>query len=311
MIGPRSFLGGMVALALSGGLHAVGFLVVTPQRNTVQLAGGGAAEVAVLGAAFEDFVAGSLPVSTPVTVPVEAPVSSPVEGAGEGSRPVTSPSLPVLPVSAQADVAQAVTAPAVALSGADSPAAGRTAPVVPDVAAAVEAASPAAPTASPRPVARTAPRPPRTTTVQAPTSAPTPPPTPAPTPAPARPAGNAEANASRGSTQGQESATATTAGAAAARDVTGGQGAAAAGYPAQVLRQITRLRRPNAPVRGTVTVSFAIASSGGLADVRVGRSSGVAALDQLALDHIRRAAPFPPPPAGAQTSFRFEFVGRP
>lgn len=107
MIGPRSFLGGVVALALSGGLHAGGFLVVVPQRDTVQLAGGGAAaKMAVLGAAFEDFVAGSVPVSVPVAVPVEAPVSRPFEGAGEDSRPVTSPSLPFLPVSAQADVTQ-------------------------------------------------------------------------------------------------------------------------------------------------------------------------------------------------------------
>ncbi|TVP69897.1 MAG: energy transducer TonB [Rhodobacteraceae bacterium] len=57
-------------------------------------------------------------------------------------------------------------------------------------------------------------------------------------------------------------------------------------------------------------VAFSVGSNGGLASVSVAQSSGHAGLDQTALDHIRRAAPFPPPPAGAQCQFSFEFVGR-
>ncbi|HSF64458.1 MAG TPA: TonB family protein [Paracoccaceae bacterium] len=43
--------------------------------------------------------------------------------------------------------------------------------------------------------------------------------------------------------------------------------------------------------------------------MRILRSSGSATLDAAALDHIRRAAPFPPPPDGG-ARFSFEFVAR-
>jgi periplasmic protein TonB len=42
----------------------------------------------------------------------------------------------------------------------------------------------------------------------------------------------------------------------------------------------------------------------------VARSSSHPELDEMALDHVRRAAPFPAPPPGAQRDFRFEFEGR-
>lgn len=92
------------------------------------------------------------------------------------------------------------------------------------------------------------------------------------------------------------------------RRVAGGQ--AAARYGDRVMRQIAKLRRQKAPERGVVTVGFEIAADGGLRRVAVVSSSGSAALDQVAVDHIRRAAPFPPPPEGAATRFAFEFVGK-
>ncbi len=92
------------------------------------------------------------------------------------------------------------------------------------------------------------------------------------------------------------------------RRVAGGQ--AAARYGDQVMRQIARLRRQQAPERGVVTVGFEIGTDGGLRRVAVVSSSGSEALDHVALDHIRRAAPFPPPPEGATRRFAFEFVGR-
>jgi periplasmic protein TonB len=49
---------------------------------------------------------------------------------------------------------------------------------------------------------------------------------------------------------------------------------------------------------GDVEITFTLESNGTVASSRVIRSSGHAALDQEALDTIRRAAPFPPPPAG-------------
>lgn len=87
-------------------------------------------------------------------------------------------------------------------------------------------------------------------------------------------------------------------------------GRAAARYGDLVMRQIARSPRVRAPERGVVTVGFEIGADGGLLRVAVVESSGSAALDQVAVDHIRRAAPFPPPPEGARTRFGFEFEGR-
>ncbi|MFN3575430.1 MAG: TonB family protein [Tabrizicola sp.] len=85
---------------------------------------------------------------------------------------------------------------------------------------------------------------------------------------------------------------------------------AAANYGASVLKKIRKTKKAKAPAGGTVVVGFSISDSGGLASVRVLRSSGSAELDQVAADHIRRAAPFPPPPPGAERRFSFEFVGK-
>ncbi len=50
---------------------------------------------------------------------------------------------------------------------------------------------------------------------------------------------------------------------------------------------------------GRVTLRFTIDAKGGLASLKVARSSGVPSLDQAASDAVRQAAPFPPPPGGA------------
>ncbi|WP_322895335.1 MULTISPECIES: TonB family protein [unclassified Yoonia] len=274
----RALIGGAAALTLSGALHAAVLLIATPQDEPVLMSGGGTADIAALGAAFEDFAAGSMPV-----VPAAQPAVQ---------VPATQPNL-TLPSSDTADLAVPVaptTATAPPVTGATAPPPETASNVAPEVATAITTEP--APATSIRPVARPAQRPQQR--AQA---------------APPRPAGNAETDANRGSAQGQQGGQAVAAGAAPTQDMAGGQ--AAANYPGQVLRQITRLRRQTARTRGTVMVSFAVAGSGALADVAVAQSSGSAALDQMALDHIRRAAPFPPPPAGAQTSFRFEFVGRP
>lgn len=92
------------------------------------------------------------------------------------------------------------------------------------------------------------------------------------------------------------------------RRAAGGQ--AAARYGDVVMRQIAGLRRQKAPERGAVTVGFEIGPDGRLRRVAVVVSSGSEALDSVAVEHIRRAAPFPPPPQGAATRFAFEFVGR-
>jgi protein TonB len=57
-------------------------------------------------------------------------------------------------------------------------------------------------------------------------------------------------------------------------------------------------------------VAFSVSASGGLAGVSIARSSGSAALDAAALRMVQRAAPFPPPPKGAQRSFSISIKGR-
>ncbi len=72
-----------------------------------------------------------------------------------------------------------------------------------------------------------------------------------------------------------------------------------------------RLGRSQGPVeraralhlRGQVVVAFSIDDGGGVSDLHVAHSSGTKALDALALDMVRDAAPFPPPPRGAARSF--------
>lgn len=274
----RACGGAIAALALSGALHAAGLLIVAAPPQRIAVAGGGTPDIAAIGAAFEDFVAGAVPVS---------PAAQPAVAPAPAQRSLA------LPASAVPDLAVPVTPD----PSASAPVATRATPVTapqpaPDITRALPDTAPAI---SLRPIARPAARPAPQTAQPA---------------APPRPAGNAEADAARGSMQAQPQGQATASGAAPAPDSTGGQAAAAA-YPGQVLRQITRLRPQRAPARGSVLVRFAIAGSGALADVGVAQSSGSAALDRLALDHIRRAAPFPAPPAGAQTAFSFEFLGRP
>lgn len=69
-------------------------------------------------------------------------------------------------------------------------------------------------------------------------------------------------------------------------------------YAALVRARIAANRPAGRGHRGTAVVSFGIAGSGALTYARIARSSGNSALDQAALSAVRRAAPFPPPPAG-------------
>lgn len=133
----------------------------------------------------------------------------------------------------------------------------------------------------------------------------TPPEPPAPS---AQPRGNNNANATRGVAEGaakQPGGQSRQAGGKARQ-----QGnAATSNYPGLILRRIERAKR-RANVRGEAVVSFRIAPSGALAQVAIARSSGSGRLDDIALVQVRRAAPFPPPPAGARTSFTVRIKGK-
>lgn len=83
-----------------------------------------------------------------------------------------------------------------------------------------------------------------------------------------------------------------------------------AAYQKAVMKKIRGTKKHASPGKGSAVVGFVIASNGGLSLVKIVKSSGSAALDAAAVDHIQRAAPFAPPPAGALSKFSFEFVGK-
>ena len=329
------------SIALAAGisvlLHLAAMAALAPQEQP-RLEGGGEAAPAALGTSFADFAQGMLVPEQPETVTPHSSASPPVHTPPPATQPAAAPMLrptqdPVAVRPVPADTAHEapettsaapalppVTQHAVAprLAPAQDPAAVMPAPA--------EATAPghSADSAEATPVqevALAAPSevvtPDTTPTELAPAQSRRPAPRPEPPaprpqqaqPQPQRPPqGNAPQAAQRGS---PEEAQGDAASAAPARPQAEAAGnAAASNYPGEVLRRIQRVRQTRSPARGRVLVSFSISDSGGLSAVSVARSSGNAALDRVALDHIRRAAPFPPPPSGAQRQFSFEFVGR-
>lgn len=128
------------------------------------------------------------------------------------------------------------------------------------------------------------------------------------TPAPKK-SGNAAQNARAGQASGQKQAPRQHSGPAQGAATQAGN-AAAANYPGQVMRRIQRTRRERVNVRGTAQVRFTIAANGTLAALDIARSSGSPHLDRVALQQIRRAAPFAPPPTGARRSFTLRIDGK-
>ncbi len=81
-------------------------------------------------------------------------------------------------------------------------------------------------------------------------------------------------------------------------------------YAKAILKKVRATGRKLGAGKGTAIVGFSISPNGGLSAVQVLKSSGNAALDEIAMDHIRRSAPFPAPPPDAGRDFSFEFVGK-
>lgn len=281
MISARLAFG--AALVLSGALHAAGAIAIAPQKRSLAVAGAGSATVSLLGEAFEDLAQGARPV-TARTATVAPPLPS-VAVTAQAS-PVVSKEVSLAPVPAATPGAPDPVLPALS----------------PTPAQAVDPAA-AAPDASPRPRQR-AQIPQGSQASAAPKKAQA---------AASHTAGNADRTARKGAQNGQDSArsSAIASGKAGPKTRSNPSGTAqSSAYPGLVLRKIERTRKLASPARGTVVVAFSVAPSGALAAARVARSTGDPVLERAALDHIRRAAPFPPPPRGAETDFRFEFIGR-
>lgn len=73
-------------------------------------------------------------------------------------------------------------------------------------------------------------------------------------------------------------------------------------YRAKVLQQVQdAMIDPGRPrPKAVALVAFAVDDKGGLAAVTLAKASGHPDLDAEAMDMVRRAAPFPPPPPGAE-----------
>ncbi|MDZ7824039.1 MAG: TonB family protein [Ahrensia sp.] len=86
--------------------------------------------------------------------------------------------------------------------------------------------------------------------------------------------------------------------------------AAVSSYPGKVRSKISRTRQARIGGSGTAQVKFTVSENGGLASVQLAGSSGNSAVDSAALSHIRRSAPFPKPPSGAQRTFQIPITFR-
>ncbi|WP_095587241.1 energy transducer TonB [Actibacterium ureilyticum] len=120
---------------------------------------------------------------------------------------------------------------------------------------------------------------------------------------------NSTATARKGQADGKTNAQAARSSATAGAARAAGN-AAVSNYPGKVMRKIQRTRKERSGGRGTAKVGFRVTASGAVASVRILKSSGSPRVDQNALRHVQRAAPFPPPPQGAQTSFSIDFVSK-
>lgn len=126
----------------------------------------------------------------------------------------------------------------------------------------------------------------------------------------ARTGNNSERDATRGSTTGRDTATAARSGRETGRPSEESGDAAASNYPGQVMARLARVPRPRLGSRGAAVVRFSINASGGLSGVGLARGSGSPQLDSAAIAVVRGAAPFPPPPRGAQRDFSIRIESR-
>lgn len=293
---PRSPYIAVICLALAGALHAAIAVLPTGQPERIAVQGGGGASISTLGDSFADMAEGASvpePETTTHAEPTETP-PLPVAETPDTEAPIETPAPEIQTMAALVPPQEsAAPAPDTAQPVEQMPA------LSPDRVDRIEGeAETHAPEESARPEARPdrpKPQPKRKATKQ-----------PAPPP---QKSGNANRNARAGDASGKETAPKQQAGPSQSAATQSGN-AAAENYPGQVMRRIQQTRRERVTARGSVQLSFTIAANGGLAAVNIARSSGSERLDQVAVQQIKRAAPFPPPPAGARRDFTLRIDGR-
>ena len=291
-------------LGTSSVLH-LGALTLIWTEPLVEMEGGGPSAEASLGSSFADLAQGiQQPVETVQKVSPSAPPSAhgPADSAAlqriqsplESAIPTASPDVAAAPASSS--VAKPITSAMVpaALEQPALPMRSEAQPIPPDVVVAALPETLATPVSvRPRmPVKR--PDPPRVR----------------PAPKLDKPRGNANRNAKAGTQSGNSAKPAQLRQTSKARTQKALGNAEVSNYPGRVMRRISRVPRPRTSARGVAVIRFSIAANGNLASAAVAGSSGSATLDQAALAVVRKAQPFPPPPAGARSRYSIKIKGR-
>lgn len=303
----------LAALALSLLAHGLGAYVLG--TGEVEIEGGVGSSDIRLGNSFADFSHGTVqpesqePIERAEVVE-ETETPEPVEtAAAMPPREVVAPALPEAADSAPVAAVPAETPEPAEIAEAEA--------VKPEEPEAVEPEKPeeiAAPQPEPEPKivepepeeSERAEMPPRRPDDFEPLPDPEPDPEPVREPAPER--GNAPTQSTAGRDAGEQQNSSVTSGASARSTAQGN--AAASNYPGEVMARLMSARRPRIASRGTAVVGFSVASSGALATLGLIQSSGTSALDRAAIEIVRGAAPFPPPPPGAQRSFSVPITGQ-
>lgn len=273
---PRGALEAGVFLAAALGLHLAAFGVVRPTGGASS-AGAGGEDLVSLSAASPEILAALADYERPPEI-APAPAPPPEPEPEPEPEPAVEPVVETAPPARQAPSAPRIAAPAPA----------------------PEAAPNLPPEAEPVPKIRPAPKPAKPKPATAPKPAkPAPPPS---APAVAQKAAGAGGGANAGDNGAAEAATLSK---AKEQDLR-------ARWGATIRARIeARKRYPAAAGRaqGRVTVALSVARTGALGGVSVARSSGNAALDQAALEAVRRAGRFPAAPAGlARASYDFSLT---
>lgn len=341
----RSPFAKVIALGFAASV-VIGVVQIAFLEQPTKIEGGGAQVEARMGSRFEDMSAGTLhaiatddetPNAPPPSIEDAQTIEETVQPTQSDATPQTTPEeLAITEPMATAQVQPDQTPPPSASKLAAIPAV----PLAPAQSADVVLPSPMVPVpvltpqiAAAKPVQMQPIAPPKTIASEAPDSA-APPQSirpkrkdpelaakvaasrpkvtaPAPKVAQATPKrGNANRNNTQGAANGTNQRAKPKASGAIAKRAKQAGNAAVSNYPGQVMRRISRVSKPRVRSRGTAVIAFSISSGGGLAGLSVARSSGSAALDQAALGVIRKAAPFPRPPAGARRQFSIRIKGR-
>lgn len=287
------------ALTVSLAVHAGAAIYVMERTPDIEIAGGGATEIALAGNAFADMVSAGDAVdeAEPLTetetetiqseTVAEIVTETPVEPASAATVESVSEDAQVLPVEAEQPVEQAPEAETVEEF------------VEPVENAQVVAALAEMPVPTPRPAYTPPPKPKVERRQKVAKAAP-------PKKRQAGSRGSDQQDARRGTASGSRNAQKATEGRKTARAAQSGN-AQVSNYPGKVVSKLRRsLRYPSAAKRqrlkGEVHVRFTIARNGSVSAIRVARSSGSEILDQAAIETVRRAAPFPKIPDGAGRS---------